>query len=203
MPHRSSQLGKNLQTLRRRSSSRDEIDFALAEGEALGIIGPNGAGKTTLFGIATGTVRARQGPRLLAGADITHLAPERRCRLGIGALVSNSAAVRRHERVRESGGRGRLRRQPPRARRLRPLRGAARPMRARGQGEPACRQPDAARPQAARARTCTGNRAARASSRRGRWRPDRARMRDAGRTHSRASARAASPSSGSSTSCMR
>src|SRR5271169_467170 len=43
-----------------------DIDLALAEGEALGIIGPNGAGKTTLFGIATGTV-----------------APERRCRLGI------------------------------------------------------------------------------------------------------------------------
>jgi branched-chain amino acid transport system ATP-binding protein len=61
-----------------------EIDLALAEGEALGIIGPNGAGKTTLFGIASGTVQPDAGRVLLAGADITRLAPERRCRMGIG-----------------------------------------------------------------------------------------------------------------------
>src|SRR5271168_2185774 len=60
-----------------------DIDLALAEGEALGIIGPNGAGKTTLFGIATGTVAPDGGRVLLAGQDITHLAPERRCRLGV------------------------------------------------------------------------------------------------------------------------
>jgi branched-chain amino acid transport system ATP-binding protein len=59
------------------------IDLALAEGEALGIIGPNGAGKTTLFGIATGTVAPDAGRVRLAGADITRLPPERRCRLGI------------------------------------------------------------------------------------------------------------------------
>src|SRR5215510_14285459 len=56
----------------------------LAEGEALGIIGPNGAGKTTLFGIASGTVAPDAGRVVFAGIDITHLAPERRCRLGIG-----------------------------------------------------------------------------------------------------------------------
>src|SRR6266516_2502830 len=61
----------------------DEIDLALAEGEALGIIGPNGAGKTTLFGIASGTVTPDAGRVVFAGADITRLAPERRCRLGI------------------------------------------------------------------------------------------------------------------------
>jgi len=60
------------------------LDLALAEGEALGIIGPNGAGKTTLFGIASGTVAADAGRVVFAGMDITHLAPERRCRLGIG-----------------------------------------------------------------------------------------------------------------------
>jgi len=59
------------------------VDLALAEGEALGIIGPNGAGKTTLFGIATGTVAPDSGRVLLAGADVTRLAPERRCRLGL------------------------------------------------------------------------------------------------------------------------
>jgi branched-chain amino acid transport system ATP-binding protein len=60
------------------------IDLALAEGEALGIIGPNGAGKTTLFGIASGTVQPDAGRVVLAGADITRLVPERRCRMGIG-----------------------------------------------------------------------------------------------------------------------
>src|SRR6266540_163290 len=61
-----------------------EIDPALAEGEAPGITGPNGAGKTTLFGIASGTVQPDAGRVVLAGADITRLAPERRCRMGIG-----------------------------------------------------------------------------------------------------------------------
>src|SRR5215831_3336815 len=61
-----------------------QIDLALAEGEALGIIGPNGAGKTTLFGIASGTVQPDTGRVMLGGSDITHLSPERRCRLGVG-----------------------------------------------------------------------------------------------------------------------
>jgi branched-chain amino acid transport system ATP-binding protein len=59
------------------------IDLALGDGEALGIIGPNGAGKTTLFGIATGAVAPDGGRVLLAGADITRLPPDRRCRLGL------------------------------------------------------------------------------------------------------------------------
>jgi branched-chain amino acid transport system ATP-binding protein len=64
----------------------DAIDLALAEGEALGIIGPNGAGKTTLFGIASGTLAPDAGRVLFAGVDITHLAPDRRCRMGIARL---------------------------------------------------------------------------------------------------------------------
>jgi len=60
------------------------IDLALGEGEALGIIGPNGAGKTTLFGIASGAIRPDAGRVIFAGSDITALAPERRCRMGIG-----------------------------------------------------------------------------------------------------------------------
>src|ERR1700730_19148964 len=59
------------------------LALALAEGEALGIIGPNGAGKSTLFGIASGTVAPDAGRVMLAGNEITHLTPERRCRLGI------------------------------------------------------------------------------------------------------------------------
>jgi len=61
----------------------DGVDLALAQGEALGIIGPNGAGKTTLFGIMTGTVPPDAGRVFFDGQDITHAAPERRCRRGI------------------------------------------------------------------------------------------------------------------------
>ena len=61
----------------------DGINLALNEGEALGIIGPNGAGKTTLFGMATGTVTPDSGTVSFDGQDITRLAPERRCRLGL------------------------------------------------------------------------------------------------------------------------
>jgi branched-chain amino acid transport system ATP-binding protein len=62
----------------------DGIDLELGEGEALGILGPNGAGKTTLFGIISGTVRPDSGRVLYDGTDITQMAPERRCALGIG-----------------------------------------------------------------------------------------------------------------------
>src|ERR1700731_1332503 len=61
----------------------NEIDLALAEGEALGIIGPNGAGKTTLFGIMIRTVAPDSGTVMFAGQDVTRVAPARRCPLGI------------------------------------------------------------------------------------------------------------------------
>ena len=61
----------------------DGIGLTLNDGEALGIIGPNGAGKTTLFGIATGSVAPDGGRVLFDGKDITRLAPEERCRMGL------------------------------------------------------------------------------------------------------------------------
>jgi branched-chain amino acid transport system ATP-binding protein len=61
-----------------------DIDLSLARGEALGIIGPNGAGKSTLFNLVTGMLRPDRGRILLEGRDITGLAPEQRCRAGLG-----------------------------------------------------------------------------------------------------------------------
>jgi branched-chain amino acid transport system ATP-binding protein len=61
----------------------DGIDLSVEKGEALGIIGPNGAGKTTLFGIITGTVPPDSGQVTFDGRDITRLAPDKRCRMGI------------------------------------------------------------------------------------------------------------------------
>jgi branched-chain amino acid transport system ATP-binding protein len=61
----------------------EELDLALAPGEALGIIGPNGAGKTTLFGIVTGTIAPDAGRVFFEGADITHAGAAQRCIMGI------------------------------------------------------------------------------------------------------------------------
>ncbi len=62
----------------------DNLSFALAEREALGVLGPNGAGKSTLFDLITGDLRPDAGRVRFAGADITGLAPHSRCRRGIG-----------------------------------------------------------------------------------------------------------------------
>jgi len=61
----------------------DKIDLALEEGAALGVLGPNGAGKTTLFGVIAGSVPLDSGHVRFAGADVTTLPAERRCRQGI------------------------------------------------------------------------------------------------------------------------
>jgi branched-chain amino acid transport system ATP-binding protein len=62
----------------------DNLSFEVGANETLGILGPNGAGKTTLFNLISGDVRPDAGHVHFAGADITALAPHRRCRLGIG-----------------------------------------------------------------------------------------------------------------------
>jgi branched-chain amino acid transport system ATP-binding protein len=61
----------------------NDIELTLLRGEALGIIGPNGAGKTTLFGIIAGTVAADAGRVIYEGHDVTRMAPELRCRMGL------------------------------------------------------------------------------------------------------------------------
>jgi branched-chain amino acid transport system ATP-binding protein len=59
------------------------VSLALAPGARHALIGPNGAGKTTLVNLVTGLVRPDSGRIRLGGADITHLAPERRVALGL------------------------------------------------------------------------------------------------------------------------
>ena len=62
----------------------DEVSFAVADGELLGLIGPNGAGKTTMLRTITGVVAPERGRIRLAGHDLAGLAPHRRTRLGLG-----------------------------------------------------------------------------------------------------------------------
>jgi len=61
-----------------------DVSFAVAEGEILGIIGPNGAGKTTLFNLLNGLVTPSAGEVWFDGKCITGLKPNRVCRAGIG-----------------------------------------------------------------------------------------------------------------------
>ncbi len=61
----------------------DGVDFALEEGEILGIIGPNGAGKSTLFNIIAGLESPSAGGVYYRGRSIAGLGPHAVCRLGI------------------------------------------------------------------------------------------------------------------------
>jgi ABC-type branched-subunit amino acid transport system ATPase component len=59
------------------------INIEVKEGEFLGVIGPNGAGKTTLFNVITGVLRPNEGSVQFDGQELTTLAPDVICRLGI------------------------------------------------------------------------------------------------------------------------
>lgn len=63
--------------------ANDAIDLAVQQGEIVGLIGPNGAGKSTLFNCIAGADRPNAGQVLFDGHDVTGLAPEALCGLGI------------------------------------------------------------------------------------------------------------------------
>ena len=60
------------------------VDFAVGEGEFVGILGHNGMGKTTLLKALIGHLPADTGKVGFQGADITALPPAARARRGIG-----------------------------------------------------------------------------------------------------------------------
>ena len=60
------------------------VNFALAEGEFLGILGRNGVGKTTLLKSIIGVQLLTAGRIRFGGADVTHLQAFGRARAGIG-----------------------------------------------------------------------------------------------------------------------
>jgi branched-chain amino acid transport system ATP-binding protein len=62
----------------------DDLDLAIAPGEAVGIIGPNGAGKTTLFNLIAGGLSPSGGSIRFDGRDLAGTPPQKRCRAGIG-----------------------------------------------------------------------------------------------------------------------
>ncbi len=60
------------------------MTFAVEAGKLLAVIGPNGAGKSTIFNMVGGQLVPDSGRVVLAGTDITGLAPRRIWRLGVG-----------------------------------------------------------------------------------------------------------------------
>jgi branched-chain amino acid transport system ATP-binding protein len=61
----------------------DNVDFAVSEGEAIGIVGPNGAGKTTLMNVLSGTYAPNGGTIELNEADVTGTSAASRCLKGL------------------------------------------------------------------------------------------------------------------------
>lgn len=78
-----------------------DVDFAVREGEIVGLIGPNGAGKTTMLNVLTGFVRATEGVVRLDGADVSSWSVEKLVRHRV-ARTFQGARVFGHLTVREN-----------------------------------------------------------------------------------------------------
>jgi ABC-type branched-subunit amino acid transport system ATPase component len=61
----------------------DDLAFAAAPAEILGLIGPNGSGKTTMLNLISGALRCDDGEIRFKGGSITGLGPHRIARRGI------------------------------------------------------------------------------------------------------------------------
>ncbi len=61
----------------------DRVDFAVREGEAIGIVGPNGAGKTTLMNVLSGAYPPDGGTIELLGETVTKTPAAQRCSRGL------------------------------------------------------------------------------------------------------------------------
>ncbi len=62
----------------------NDIGFAMAAGEIVGLIGPNGAGKSTTFNLLTGVDRPNAGAVRFLGEPVTGRSPQAIARHGIG-----------------------------------------------------------------------------------------------------------------------
>ncbi len=61
----------------------NQMSFAVAPHEVLGIIGPNGSGKTTMLNLISGALRVSAGAISMAGHAISGLPPHKVARLGL------------------------------------------------------------------------------------------------------------------------
>jgi branched-chain amino acid transport system ATP-binding protein len=61
----------------------DNVSFEVQQGEILGLIGPNGSGKSTMFNVISGALNPSGGKIRFENRDITGMAPDKICHLGI------------------------------------------------------------------------------------------------------------------------
>jgi branched-chain amino acid transport system ATP-binding protein len=71
------------------------VDFALEQGEILGLIGPNGSGKSTTFNLIAGTFAPTAGSIRFLGEEIGGLVPAQVCHKGIGRTYQIPRPFRR------------------------------------------------------------------------------------------------------------
>jgi len=71
------------------------VDFALEEGEILGLIGPNGSGKSTTFNLIAGSYAPSAGSIRFRGEEIAGLAPAAVCHKGVGRTFQIPRPFRR------------------------------------------------------------------------------------------------------------
>jgi branched-chain amino acid transport system ATP-binding protein len=73
----------------------ENVSFAIAKGDILGLIGPNGAGKTTMFNVVNGFYKPSRGEVFFKGEKISGLKPHQICKRGLARTFQVVKPLRR------------------------------------------------------------------------------------------------------------
>lgn len=79
------QIGKSFGGIKALS----DVNFAMSQGQILGLIGPNGAGKTTIFNMITGIFPPTTGSIVFERRNLEHMLPHKITELGIARTFQN------------------------------------------------------------------------------------------------------------------